>query len=193
MPPSVADIAPHRLASIETRASWVVAWTALAIYSVSFGAPAITVVALKPIAADLGGARSVPALAYSLAWFGAAVGGIAMGWIAERFGVRCDGDVRRGDDRAPGWRSRRIGGRLALYGRPRRADRPPRQCRHQCAALRLCRALVRPPARHGAGADLVGPVSSPATVWPTDLRARHRGAFGWRNTMLAYAVFEIVA
>jgi MFS family permease len=55
---------------------------------VSFAAPAITVVGLKSIAADLGGERSVPALAYSLAWLGASVGGVAMGQAAERFGVR---------------------------------------------------------------------------------------------------------
>src|SRR5207248_2707023 len=74
--------------TVESRASWVVALTALGIYSVSFGAPLITVVALKPIAAELGSARSVPALAFSLAWFGAAVGGIGMGWLAERIGIR---------------------------------------------------------------------------------------------------------
>src|SRR3954468_14838951 len=75
-------------ATIETRASWVVAFTALGIYSLSFGAPIATVVALKDIAGELGGTRSVPALAYSLAWFGSAVGGIGMGWVAERIGVR---------------------------------------------------------------------------------------------------------
>jgi MFS family permease len=75
-------------ATIESRASWTVALTALGIYSVSFGAPVITVVALKPIAAELGSARSVPALAFALAWFGSAVGGIAMGWLAERLGIR---------------------------------------------------------------------------------------------------------
>ena len=64
--------------TIETRASWVVALTALGIAAVSFGAPVVTVVALKPITADLGGERSVPALAYSLAWLGAAWGGIPM-------------------------------------------------------------------------------------------------------------------
>src|SRR5437762_14259603 len=73
---------------IDSRASWAVAFTALAIYSVSFGAPYITVVALKPIAAELGSARSVPALAFALAWFGSALGGIAMGWLAERLGIR---------------------------------------------------------------------------------------------------------
>jgi hypothetical protein len=39
-----------------------VALTALAIYSVSFGAPTITVVAPKPIAAEFAGVPSVPAL-----------------------------------------------------------------------------------------------------------------------------------
>ena len=85
---SAAERGALRPDTIESRASWVVALTALGIYSVSFGAPTITVVALKPIAAELGSARSVPALAFSLAWFGSAVGGIGMGWIAERIGVR---------------------------------------------------------------------------------------------------------
>ena len=74
--------------TIETRASWRVCLAALGIAAVSFAAPAITVVGLKSIAADLGGERSVPALAYSLAWLGASCGGIAMGYAAERFGVR---------------------------------------------------------------------------------------------------------
>jgi len=56
--------------SIETRASWVVAGVALLATGCSFGAPWIAVVALKAIAADLGGARSTPALAGSLSWFG---------------------------------------------------------------------------------------------------------------------------
>src|ERR1700738_3203190 len=42
--------------TIETRRSWLVAWSALGILSVSFGAPLITIVALKPIAAEFGGA-----------------------------------------------------------------------------------------------------------------------------------------
>src|SRR3954471_8897740 len=88
MTSSAAHIASSRTTSIETRASWTVALTALAVYTVSFGAPVITVVALKPIAAELGDARSVPALACSLAWFGAALGGVPMGWMAERFGIR---------------------------------------------------------------------------------------------------------
>ncbi|MFL6798212.1 MAG: MFS transporter [Xanthobacteraceae bacterium] len=74
--------------SIESRESWIVATVALVILAVSFGAPWVTIVALKPIAADTGGLRSVPSLATSLAWLGFGAGGIAMGAIAERVGVR---------------------------------------------------------------------------------------------------------
>ncbi|MGH7064389.1 MAG: MFS transporter, partial [Stellaceae bacterium] len=74
--------------TIETRRSWLVAWCALGVLSISFGGPLITVVALKEIAAEFGDVRSIPALSYSLAWLGSAVGGIMMAQIAERVGVR---------------------------------------------------------------------------------------------------------
>lgn len=74
--------------SIESRASWLVAWSVLAILSTAYGAPLIVVVALKPIAADLGDARAVPALASSLGYLGAGAGGVLMGWMAGRLGVR---------------------------------------------------------------------------------------------------------
>jgi len=74
--------------SIETRTSWITASMSLVILGVSFGAMWIAVVALKPIAAEVGGVRSVPSLATALAWFGAGLGGIGMGWFADRYGVR---------------------------------------------------------------------------------------------------------
>jgi MFS family permease len=74
--------------SIETRTSWVVASVSLVLLGVSFGAMWITAVGLKTVAADMGGARSVPALATSLAWLGAAAGGILMGRIANRYSIR---------------------------------------------------------------------------------------------------------
>src|SRR5947209_11633412 len=72
----------------DSKPSWVVATVALALLAVAFGAPWMAAVALKDMAAEVGGARSVPALATALAWFGSGFGGIAMGWIAERVGVR---------------------------------------------------------------------------------------------------------
>src|SRR5439155_8864203 len=74
--------------TIETRSSWIVAFVSVALLSLSFGALWITAVGLKTIAADLGGARSAPSLANSLAWFGSSIGGIAMGRLADRFGIR---------------------------------------------------------------------------------------------------------
>jgi len=73
---------------VDSKSSWVLATVAVLILGTAFGAPWMAAVALKDIAAEVGGTRSVPALANSLAWFGAAFGGIGMGWIAQRVGVR---------------------------------------------------------------------------------------------------------
>ena len=54
----------------------------------AFGAAWITAVALKDIAAEVDGVRSIPALASALAWLGSGVGGILMGRIAEKVGTR---------------------------------------------------------------------------------------------------------
>ncbi len=81
-------LGPIGHSSVESRASWVVAAVALVTLGCSFGAPWVAVVALKTIAADVGGVRSLPSLAGSLSWIGVGAGGIVMGRIAERVGVR---------------------------------------------------------------------------------------------------------
>jgi MFS family permease len=77
-----------RIGGIETSASWVVACVALGVLTISNGAPLATVVALKPIAAEFGTTRAAPALAVSLTYIGSGMGGIVMGWIAGRIGLR---------------------------------------------------------------------------------------------------------
>lgn len=74
--------------SVESRASWLAATLAIGILSISYGAPLAVVVGLKPIAASLASDRSVIALAAALVWVGTGTGGIVMGWIADRIGVR---------------------------------------------------------------------------------------------------------
>ncbi|MGN6749662.1 MAG: MFS transporter, partial [Xanthobacteraceae bacterium] len=74
--------------SVETRQSWLVATVALLIMATAFGAPWITLVALRDIAAEVRGERSIPAFASALMWMGSGVGGILMGRIAERIGIR---------------------------------------------------------------------------------------------------------
>src|SRR5262245_65154568 len=56
--------------------------------AVAFGALWIVAVGLKTMAADFGGVRSGPSLASSLAWFGSSFGGLMMGPLAHRYGVR---------------------------------------------------------------------------------------------------------
>src|SRR3954452_2305400 len=75
-------------ASIESRASWVAAGLTLALLSVSYGSPLLAVVGLKPITEDLGTQRQLVALIASLTWFGTGLGGIFMGQVAERIGIR---------------------------------------------------------------------------------------------------------
>src|ERR1700722_20401910 len=74
--------------SVETSASWAIASVALFILGMSFGGAWIGVVALKDIAGEVNGSRSVPALASSLAWLGTGAGGIIMSRIAGRIGTR---------------------------------------------------------------------------------------------------------
>lgn len=76
------------MSSVESRTSWIVAGAALMLLAVAFGAPLISAVALKPIAATLGAPRSVPALAGSAAYLGSGLGGLLMGPLAERIGIR---------------------------------------------------------------------------------------------------------
>jgi len=77
-----------RLAAPDGRTAWIVASAALGILTVSYGAPLISVVALTAIAADLGTSRAAPSAAASLVLVGAAVGGIAAGWLAGRLAIR---------------------------------------------------------------------------------------------------------
>ena len=74
---------------IDSREAWLITVASTIIASIALGAPYIVIVALKSVATDLGGYRSVPSAAASLAMLGTGIGGLGMGWLAERAGVRC--------------------------------------------------------------------------------------------------------
>jgi MFS family permease len=74
--------------SVESRASWRAAWITLGILSISFGSPLLIVVGMKPMQEALGIERAVVALAGALVWVGTGAGGILMGWLADRIGLR---------------------------------------------------------------------------------------------------------
>ncbi|MFZ2004212.1 MAG: MFS transporter [Stellaceae bacterium] len=75
-------------ATTDGRGGWIIACTAIAILSVSYGSPLLIVVGLKPITAGLGTIRELTSLAAALTWVGTGLGGILMGWLADRIGIR---------------------------------------------------------------------------------------------------------
>lgn len=73
--------------TIETPQGWTIASASLAIMSVGFGAPYVVTVGLKTIAAEHDWPRWIPSLAIGAGMIGAGLGGILMGWIADRYGA----------------------------------------------------------------------------------------------------------
>jgi len=74
--------------SVESRASWIAVSVTLAVLSVAYGSTLLIVVGLRVMERDLGLDRSVLALAGALTWVGTGLGGVLMGWLADRIGMR---------------------------------------------------------------------------------------------------------
>jgi MFS family permease len=175
--------------SIETRDSWVVASVALFIMMMAFGAAWITAVALKDIAGEVGGTRSIPALASALAWLGSGTGGIMMGRIAERVGTRWTvicGALMIG-----------LGLAISTLGPPW-----PLWIGHGLFIGLIGLGGINAPLyiyvsrwfdrRRGSALALISSGSYLAgALWPPVFERAIAG-FGWRQTMLWYAVAEIV-
>lgn len=83
---SIGNVHVNR--GIDSQEAWFRIVVALIIASIALGSPYVATVALTPIAAEFGDQRSIPSAAISLAWLGVGVGGLGMGWIANRIGVR---------------------------------------------------------------------------------------------------------
>lgn len=170
-------------ASIEGRASWAAACISLVLLSISYGSPLLIVVGLKPITADLGTPRQAVALAASLTWVGTGLGGILMGWIADRIGVRATvifGAVNIG----LGLAVSTVGGIWGLY------------IGHSVLLGLFGNGAVFPPLlvyvsrwfdrRRGTALALISSGQYIAgMVWPTVFE-RAMTAYGWRATMLGF-------
>jgi MFS family permease len=175
--------------SVETRTSWVVAMVSLVVLSVSYGAPLTVVVALKPIAAEFGAARSAPALAVGLTFIGAGCGGIAMGWLAERIGVRWV-VLFGGTMIGTGLTISSLGGLTQLY-----------VSSFLFVGLLGAAGMFAPlmtyvsrwfDRRRGTAIALISAGQYVAgALWPA-LFQFGINTIGWRHTMLAYAVFVVV-
>jgi MFS family permease len=175
--------------SIETRESWTVASVALLTMMMAFGAAWITAVALKDIAGEVGGTRSIPALASALAWLGSGIGGIMMGRIADRVGTRWTvifGALMIG-----------LGLAISTLGPPW-----PLWIGHGLFIGLIGLGGINAPLyiyvshwfdrRRGSALALISSGSYLAgAMWPP-LFERAIAGFGWRQTMLWYAAAEII-
>ncbi|HVZ53656.1 MAG TPA: MFS transporter [Pseudolabrys sp.] len=175
--------------SIESKASWVVASVALVTMLMAFGSAWIIAVALKDIAAEVGGTRSIPALGASLAWLGSGVGGILMGRIADRLGTRWTvmfGALMIG-----------VGLSISTLGPPW-----PLWIGHGLFIGLIGLGGINAPLyvyvsrwfdrRRGSALALISSGSYLAgALWPP-LFERAIAGFGWRQTMLWYALAESV-
>ena len=174
---------------METRQSWVVATVVLGVMAVAFGAPWITVVALKNIAAEVNGERSIPALAGALVWVGAGFGGIIMGRVAERVGVRwtvLGGAVMI----AVGLVLSTLGPSLPLYvGHGFFIGLIGIGGINAPSYVYVSRWFDR---RRGSALALISSGSFLAgAIWPS-IFERAIAYAGWRHTMLFYAAIELV-
>ncbi|MFZ1173922.1 MAG: MFS transporter, partial [Bradyrhizobium sp.] len=162
---------------------------ALFVLGMSFGAAWITAVALKDIANEVDGTRSVPALASSLAWFGSGFGGIVMSRIAERVGTRSTvifGSLMIG-----------LGLFISTFGPPW-----PLWIGHGVFIGLIGIGSINAPLyiyvsrwfdrRRGSALALISSGTYLAgTIWPP-IFERAIASFGWRQAMLWYALAEIV-
>jgi MFS family permease len=175
-------------ATIETRYSWIVTTLALVTLAFSFGGPWIAAVGLKAIAADAGGQRSAPALAGALVWLGSGVGGIAMGPLAMRFGIRwtvIGGALMIAVGLAistlgPGWQL--YAGHGLFMGVLGNAGLN--------APLYIYVSRWFDRRRGSALALLSSGTYFAGAIWPP-IFERTIAAYGWRHTMIAFGLLEV--
>ncbi len=177
-------------ATADSRTAWIVAWAALAILTLCYGAPLISVVALKPMAADLDAPRSGPAAASALTYLGAAFGGIVAGWLAGRLGVRrivLFGAAMM----AAGLVVSASGGLFSLYaGHGVLMGLFGTACMFSPLITYVSRWFER---RRGAAVALISSGQSVAgAVWPPLLQYGI-DEVGWRWTMVLFAALVVVA
>lgn len=175
---------------LDSRTAWITASAALAILTLCYGAPLVSVVAMKPIAAELGTSRSGPAGAGSVVYIGAAFGGIVAGWLAGRLGVRRV-VIFGGTMVGAGLILSSSGGMLELYaGHGLLMGLFGTACMFSPLITYVSRWFER---RRGAAVALISSGQAVAgAIWPPILQLGV-DSLGWRWTMVAFAILTVVA
>ncbi|WP_421996582.1 MFS transporter [Reyranella sp.] len=104
---------------VDSPYAWRLALVSMFCIALGGGAIYLPVLALKEIAAEFDGRRAVPSLAYMLGFSAMGLGGVAMGWLADRTSPRVPLLIAGVSIVAGGWLTthggRWIGNELALY------------------------------------------------------------------------------
>ncbi len=175
---------------VEGRGAWVAACVALLLLSISYGSPLLIIVGLKPIAAALDAPRQVISLAAAMSWVGTGLGGILMGWLADRIGVRLT-VIFGAAMIAAGLAVSAIGSVWALY------------IGHGLLLGLLGNGAMFPPLlvyvsrwferRRGTALALIASGQYIAgMVWPSVFE-HAIAAYGWQSVMVAYGIFVVAA
>ncbi len=177
-------------AALDSRTAWITAWAALATMTIAYGAPLIVVIAMKPIATELGTLRSGPAAAGSFTYIGAAFGGIVAGWLVGRLGIRrivMFGATMVG----LGLILSGSGGILELYaGHGLLIGLLGISCMFAPLLTYVSRWFVR---RRGSAVALISSGQAVAgALWPPLLQFSIDEQ-GWRRTMMWFGLFVVVA
>ena len=177
-------------AQLDSRTAWITATAALVILTLCYGAPLVSVVAMKPIAAELGTSRAGPAGAGSVVYIGAAIGGIVAGWLAGKLGVRRV-VMFGGTMVAAGLALSASGGMLELYaGHGVLMGLFGTACMFSPLITYVSRWFER---RRGAAVALISSGQAVAgAIWPPLLQLGV-DTLGWRWTMVAFAILVVVA
>jgi len=99
---------------VDSPYAWRLAFVSMLCIGLGGGALYLTVVGLKEIAAEFGDRRAVPSMAYMLGFFFMGIGGVLMGWLADRTSPRVPLLIAGVSIFAGGWLAS-SGGELALY------------------------------------------------------------------------------
>ena len=99
---------------IDSPYAWRLAFVSMFCIGLGGGAIYLPVVGLKEIAAEFGDRRAVPSFAYMVGFFSMGVGGVFMGWLADRTSPRVPLMIAGVSILAGGWLAS-SGGVLALY------------------------------------------------------------------------------